>query len=105
LIYSTRRKKLLRAAVPTNRIGRKALPQSYEEAVMRSYKEIVTLVVPGDAPRTLSLADAVFATLHIENRVKRIGATILRDSGEQVGHGEMEEICRQPDFPKGRISN
>jgi len=73
--------------------------------MMRDYKEIVTLLVPGDAPRTLSFADALFVALHIEHRVKRIGAMILLDGGEQIGHDEMEEIYRQFGFSKGQISN
>ena len=51
-----------------------------------SYGEIVTLLVPYEEPRTLKLDDAVFTVLQTEDRIKRIGATIVRGSGEQIGH-------------------
>jgi hypothetical protein len=51
-----------------------------------SYSEIVTLLVPYEEPRTLTFSEAVFMVLQTEDRIKRIGATIVRGSGEQIGH-------------------
>jgi hypothetical protein len=65
-----------------------------------SYDEIVTLLVPYEDPRTLALADAVYTVLQTEDRIKRVGATIVRDNGEQVGHTKMVAIYDRVDFPK-----
>ena len=70
-----------------------------------SYGEIVTLLVPYEEPRTLKLDDAVFTVLQTEDRIKRIGATIVRGSGEQIGHAQMIKIYDRADFPKRPISN
>jgi hypothetical protein len=69
-----------------------------------SYGEIVTLLVPYEEPRTLKLDDAVFTVLQIEDRIKRIGATIIRGSGEQIGHAQMVKIYDRADFPRRPIS-
>ena len=65
-----------------------------------SYGEIVTLLVPYEDPRTLALADAVYMVLQTEDRIKRVGATIVRDSGEQIGHAQMVAIYDRTDFPR-----
>ena len=65
-----------------------------------SYGEIVTLLVPYEAPRTLALADAVYMVLQTEDRIKRVGATIVRDSGEQIGHAQMVALYDRADFPR-----
>jgi hypothetical protein len=65
-----------------------------------SYGEIVTLLVPYEDPRTLALADAVFTVLQTEDRLKRIGATIVRKSGEQIDHAQMVAIYDRADFPR-----
>jgi hypothetical protein len=65
-----------------------------------SYDEIVTLLIPYEDPRTLTLADAVFMVLQTEDRLKRIGATIVRDSGEEIGHAQMVKIYDRADFPR-----
>ncbi len=49
-----------------------------------SYDEIVTLLVPYEDRRTLTLADAVYMVLQTEDRLKRIGATIVRDNSEEI---------------------
>jgi len=49
------------------------------------YSEIVTLLVPYEEPRTLSLADAVYRVLQTEDRIKRVGATVVRENGEEIG--------------------
>ena len=63
------------------------------------YNETVTLLVPHEEPRTLPLADAVLTALHTHDRVKRVGATILRENGERIGHERIMAIHRRPDFP------
>jgi hypothetical protein len=65
-----------------------------------SYGEIVTLLVPYEDPRTLALADAVYMVLQTEDRIKRVGATIVRDSGEQIGHTQMVALYDRADFPR-----
>jgi hypothetical protein len=65
-----------------------------------SYGETVTLLVPYEDPRTLALADAVYMVLQTEDRIKRVGATIVRDSGEQIGHAQMVAIYDRTDFPR-----
>jgi hypothetical protein len=65
-----------------------------------SYGEIVTLLVPYEDQRTLALADAVYMVLQTEDRIKRVGATIVRDSGEQIGHAQMVAIYDRADFPR-----
>ena len=65
-----------------------------------SYGEIVTLLVPYEDPRTLALADAVYMVLQTEDRIKRVGATIVRDSGEQISHAQMVAIYDRADFPR-----
>ena len=65
-----------------------------------SYGEIVTLIVPYEERRTLALADAVFTVLQTEDRLKRVGATIVRGSGEQLGHAQMVAIYDRADFPR-----
>jgi hypothetical protein len=65
-----------------------------------SYGEIVTLLVPYEDPRTLALADAVYMVLQTEDRIKRVGATIVRDSGEQIGHAQMVALYDRADFPR-----
>jgi hypothetical protein len=65
-----------------------------------SYGEIVTLLVPYEDPRTLALADAVYMVLQTEDRIKRVGATIVRDSGEQIDHAQMVAIYDRADFPR-----
>ena len=62
--------------------------------------EIVTLLVPYEDPRTLALADAVYMVLQTEDRIKRVGATIVRDSGEQIGHAQMVALYDRADFPR-----
>ncbi len=57
-----------------------------------SYGEIVTLLVPYEDPQTLALTDAVYMVLQTEDRIKRVGATIVRDSGEQIDHAQMVAI-------------
>jgi hypothetical protein len=69
-----------------------------------SYGEIVTLLVPYEEPRTLKLDDAVFTVLQTEDRIKRIGATIVRGGGEQIGHAQMVKIYDRADFPRRPIS-
>jgi hypothetical protein len=64
-----------------------------------SYGEIVTLLVPYEDPRTLALA-AVYMVLQTEDRIKRVGATIVRNSGEQIGHAQMVAIYDRADFPR-----
>jgi hypothetical protein len=68
-----------------------------------SYGEIVTLLVPYEEPRTLKLDDAVFTVLQTEDRIKRIGATIVRGGG-QIGHAQMVKIYDRADFPRRPIS-
>ena len=68
-----------------------------------SYGEIVTLLVPYEEPRTLKLDDAVFTVLQTEDRIKRIGATIVRGGGEQIGHAQMVKIYDRADFPSARF--
>jgi hypothetical protein len=65
-----------------------------------SYGEIVTLLVPYEDPRTLALADAVYMVLQTEDRIKRVGATIVRNSGEQIGHAQMMALYDRADFPR-----
>ena len=65
-----------------------------------SYGEIVTLLVPYEDQRTLALADAVYMVLQTEDRIKRVGATIVRDSGEQIGHAQMVALYDRADFPR-----
>ena len=65
-----------------------------------SYSEIVTLLVSYEEPRTLTLAEAVFMVLQTEDRIKRIGATIVRGGGEQIGHAQMVKIYDRADFPR-----
>jgi hypothetical protein len=65
-----------------------------------SYGEIVTLLVPYEDPRTLALADAVYMVLQTEDRIKRVGATIVRNSGEQIGHAQMVALYDRADFPR-----
>jgi hypothetical protein len=65
-----------------------------------SYGETVTLHVPFEEPRTLALADAVYRVLQTEDRIKRVGATIVRNSGEQIGHAQMVAIYDRADFPR-----
>jgi hypothetical protein len=65
-----------------------------------SYGETVTLLVPYEDPRTLAFADAVYMVLQTEDRIKRVGATIVRDSGEQIGHAQMVAIYDRTDFPR-----
>jgi hypothetical protein len=65
-----------------------------------SYGETVTLLVPYEDPRTLALAVAVYMVLQTEDRIKRVGATIVRDSGEQIGHAQMVAIYDRTDFPR-----
>jgi len=64
------------------------------------YRETVTLLVPYEDPRTLALTDAVYMVLQTEDRIKRVGATIVRDSGEQIGHAQMVAIYDRTDFPR-----
>jgi hypothetical protein len=64
------------------------------------YDEIVTLLLPYEDRRTLTLADAVFMVLQTEDGLKRVGATIVRDSGDQIGHAQMVKIYGRSDFPK-----
>ena len=64
------------------------------------YGETVTLLIPYEEPRTLSLADAVFTVLQSEDRIKRTGARIVRENGEEFDHGEMVRLYDRPDFPK-----
>jgi hypothetical protein len=64
------------------------------------YGETVTLLIPFEDPRTLPLAEAVVTALQTDDRVKRVGATILRKSGEQLGHAEIVAIYDRSDFPK-----
>jgi hypothetical protein len=56
--------------------------------------------VPYEDPRTLAFADAVYMVLQTEDRIKRVGATIVRDSGEQIGHAQMVAIYDRTDFPR-----
>jgi hypothetical protein len=65
-----------------------------------NYGEIVTLLVPYEDPRTLALADAVYMVLQTEDRIKRVGATIVRDTGEQIDHAQMVAIYDRADFPR-----
>ena len=65
-----------------------------------SYSEIVTLLVPYEEPRTLTFSEAVFMVLQTEDRIKRISATIVRGSGEQIGHAQMIKIYDRADFPR-----
>jgi hypothetical protein len=65
-----------------------------------SYGEIVTLLVPYEDPRTLALADAVYMVLQTEDRIKRVGATIVRDSVEKIDHAQMVAIYDRADFPR-----
>jgi hypothetical protein len=69
------------------------------------YGETVTLLVPYEDPRTLALADAVFTVLQTEDRLKRVGATILRGSGEQLDHAQMVAIYDRADFPRRPTSS
>ncbi len=70
-----------------------------------SYDEIVTLLVPYEDRRTLTLADAVYMVLQTEDRLKRIGATIVRDNSEEIRHAQMVKIYDRADFPRRPISN
>jgi hypothetical protein len=70
-----------------------------------SYDEIVTLLVPYEDRRTLTLADAVYMVLQTEDRLKRIGATIVRDNSEEIRHAQMVKIYDRVDFPRRPISN
>ncbi len=63
------------------------------------YSEIVTLLVPYEEPRTLSLPDAVYRVLQTEDRIKRVGATIVRENGEEIGHAQMVRLYDRSDFP------
>jgi hypothetical protein len=65
-----------------------------------SYGETVTLLVPYEEPRTLPLADAVYMVLQTEDRIKRVGATVVRNSGEQIDHAQMVAIYDRADFPR-----
>jgi hypothetical protein len=65
-----------------------------------SYGEIVALLVPYEDPRTLALADAVYTVMQTEDRIKRVGATFVRDSGEQISHAQMVAIYDRADFPR-----
>jgi hypothetical protein len=69
------------------------------------YGETVTLLVPYEDPRRLALADAVFTVLQTEDRLKRVGATIVRGSGEQLGHAQMVAIYDRADFPRRPTSS
>jgi hypothetical protein len=66
------------------------------------YYEPVRLLVPFEEPRALPLAEAVLAALQIDDRVKRVGATILREGGEPIGHAEIIALYDRSDFPKER---
>jgi hypothetical protein len=44
------------------------------------YGETVTLLVPYEEPRTLSLADAIFTVLQTEDRIKRVGTPPIQAS-------------------------
>jgi hypothetical protein len=70
-----------------------------------TYGEKVTLLVPYEDPRKLALADAVFTVLQTEDRLKRVGATIVRDSDEQIGHAQMVAIYDRADFPRRPTSS
>jgi hypothetical protein len=50
------------------------------------------------------LDDAVFTVLQTEDRIKRIGATIVRGGCEQIGHAQMVKIYDRADFPRRPIS-
>ena len=63
------------------------------------YDEIVTLLMPGDDSRTMSLADAVRLVLRTDDRVKRIAATILTER-ESIGFKQLNQIYNRPDFPR-----
>ena len=63
------------------------------------YDEPVTLLMPYEEPRTLPFADAVLAALQQVDRVKRVGATIVRENGDRIGHARMVAIHDRPDFP------
>jgi hypothetical protein len=69
------------------------------------YGESVTLLVPYEEPRTLTFSDAVFTVLQTEDRIKRVGATIVRENGEQIDHAQMVRIYDRADFPRRPISN
>ena len=64
------------------------------------YDEPVTLLMPYEERRKLPLADAVLAALHQVDRVKRVGATIVRENGDRIGHAIMVAIHDRPDFPR-----
>jgi hypothetical protein len=38
--------------------------------------------------------------LQTEDRLKRVGATIVRNSGEQIGHAQMMALYDRADFPR-----
>jgi hypothetical protein len=69
------------------------------------YGETVTLLVPYEDPRRLALVDAVFTVLQTEDRLKRVGATIVRGSGEQLDHAQMVAIYDRADFPRRPTSS
>ena len=69
------------------------------------YGETVTLLVPYEDPRTLALADAVFTVLQTEDPLKRVGATIIRGSGEQLDHAQMVAIYDRAEFPRRPTSS
>jgi hypothetical protein len=64
------------------------------------YDEPVTLLMPYEERRKLPLADAVLAAVHQVDRVKRVGATIVRENGDRIGHAIMVAIHDRPDFPR-----
>jgi hypothetical protein len=47
----------------------------------------------------MALADAVFTVLQSEDRIKQIGAKIVREHGEEIGHAEVVRLYDRPDFP------
>jgi hypothetical protein len=70
-----------------------------------SYGEIVTLLVPYEDPQTLALADAVYMVLQTEDRIKRIGATIVRDSGEQIDYARWPRSMTEQIFRGARLQS
>jgi hypothetical protein len=38
--------------------------------------------------------------LQTEDRIKRVGATIVRDNDEQISHAQMVAIYDRADFPR-----
>jgi hypothetical protein len=67
------------------------------------YDQPVTLKIPHEDPHTLPLADAVLTVLHAVDRAKWVGATILRDSGDRIGHERIVAIHNRDFMQRQRL--